>query len=417
MSTVIYFGVDLAGHVNPTLGLMKKLVDKGEEVFYYCTDEYREKIEETGAKFKSYRDLAHFGTYDGGGIETFLVFADFILSKSKIILDNLLDEIAELRPDYIIHDAFCYWGKEISKILNIPGISVFDSFAFIDEMANIDPSFFMENILRAGEDPLYKKYKGNTNMYKKLIQKVSKSIAKKHNLQDSNVINDIFLSKQGLNILFTSKQLQIYSEAFDDTYLFTGYSIYHRNGEVDFPFEKLTNKPLVYISLGTIFNDRLDIYRSFINAFGDTDLQVVMSIGQKIHIEDLGCVPENFIVKNVVPQLEVLKYADAFITHGGANSVHESINFLVPMVLLPQNFDQFMGAMAVERVGAGIYIRNQEEGISKIKMVVNKVLTEPSYKENCRKIKDSFKKAGGLDKSVEEIFKFVGNKRGIYENT
>ncbi|NBI27595.1 macrolide family glycosyltransferase [Chengkuizengella marina] len=417
MSTVIYFGVDLAGHVNPTLGLMKKLVDTGEEVFYYCTDEYREKIEETGAKFKSYRDLAHFGTYDGDGIETFLVFADFILSKSKIILDNLLDEIVEIQPDYIIHDAFCYWGKEVSNILNIPGISVFDSFAFIDEMADIDPSFFMENILRAGEDPLYKKYKGNTNMYKKLIQKVSKSIARKHNLQDTNVINDIFLSKQGLNILFTSKQLQIYSEAFDDSYLFTGYSIYHRNDEVNFSFEKLEDKPLVYISLGTIFNDRLDMYKSFIKAFSDEDIQVIMSVGQKVNIEELGYIPQNFTVKNVVPQLEVLKQADVFITHGGANSVHESINFLVPMVVLPQNFDQFMGAMAVERVGTGIYIRNQEEGISNIKIAVNKVLTETIYMENCREIKDSFKKAGGLENAVDEIFKFVGNKRGIYENT
>src|SRR5689334_21540106 len=114
MSKLIYFSVDLHRHVNPTLGLMKKLVDKGEEVVYYSSDEFRAKIEETGASFRSYQGLVGFGTYDGDGIHTFILTADFILGRSRVIVEHFMNEVKEIKPDYIMHDAFCYWGREFA---------------------------------------------------------------------------------------------------------------------------------------------------------------------------------------------------------------------------------------------------------------------------------------------------------------
>jgi MGT family glycosyltransferase len=410
MSKVIYFSVTLHGHVNPSLGLIKKLVERGEEVCYYSSEEFRQKIEGTGARFMSYREMVDFGTYDGDGIDAFLVFADFILGKSKVIIDNFIEEIKAFGPDYIIHDTFCFWGRAISGMLGIPGIAVFANFAFTAAMADMYPEFFMENILRAAENPLYKRNKGNADICRIILDKLSWVTSMKYGIKDLNVIDDIFCSREKLNILFTSKDFQLYSEAFDDSYLFIGPSISPRVEPTDFPWDKLGKKPLIYMALGTIFNDRPHVYRNCIEAFADTDKQVVLSVGNKVRLDKLGDIPDNFIVRNFVPQLEILKHADVFITHGGANSINEGLCCQVPMVVVPQAFDQFMGAIMVERAGAGIYLRNSEPEARELEEAVGKVLEEEPYKDNCMRIRESFESAGNLEYAVDEIFKFTNKK-------
>ena len=54
MSKVLFLSVPANGHVNPTLGLVDGLVKQGEEVIYFSSDEFKERIENTGATFKSY---------------------------------------------------------------------------------------------------------------------------------------------------------------------------------------------------------------------------------------------------------------------------------------------------------------------------------------------------------------------------
>jgi len=80
----------------------------------------------------------------------------------------------------------------------------------------------------------------------------------------------------------------------------------------------ITNK---YISLGSLNTDLMDFYKMCICAFEDTDYYVCMSIGTKCEVDQLGELPDNFLVKNVFPQLEILDKADAFITHAGFKSI------------------------------------------------------------------------------------------------
>lgn len=407
MSRVLFFNVDLHGHVNPTLGLIKKLIQEGEEVVYYTGDVFRERIEETGAVFRSYRDQVGFGTYDGGGIDAFFITADFILGRSKVIVEEFLEEVTEWKPDYIIHDSFCYWGKEFARILGIPGVSVFANFAFIDEMGLMDPSYFMENVLRTGNDPVYLMHKTDGNLYRKMMSKLTRVIAMKYGLKDINIINDIFCSKEKLSIMFTSRAFQIYEEAFDDSYCFTGFSVYPRKESDDFPYDWLNGKPIVYIALGTIFNNKSDFYLQCIEAFRDSDRQVVMAVGHNTKMDDWGDTPDNFIIMASVPQLELLKRAEVFISHGGTNSVHESICMHVPLVIVPQSFDQFMGAIAVERSGAGRYIRSADIRAAELLEAVNEVTVNPTYRDRCIAIHRSFEEAGGAERAVEHIFAHV----------
>ncbi|WP_195576561.1 macrolide family glycosyltransferase [Paenibacillus sp. 1001270B_150601_E10] len=410
MSRVVFFGVDLHGHVNPTLGLIHKLIERGEEVFYYCSDPFREKIEQTGATFRSYQGLLSFGRHNGTGIETLLIFADFIMDKCRNIVEALREEVRELQPDYIIHDSFCLWGKELAAELQIPGISVFSNFPFIDEMAKKDPAFFMDVVLLASDDPLYLKHKGQHDLYKKLMDKLSRVIGLKYGKPSMNVMNDIFCSKEPLNLVFTSREFQIYEEVFDDTHVFAGYEIYPREEPLDFPFEQLDGRPLIYAAFGTILHNLSELYQACFDALGDSKYQVVMSLGIQTDVASLGPVPDNFIVRPYVPQLKLLGRADAFITHGGANSIYESLCSAVPMIVLPQVFDEFMGALMVERSGTGIYLRDQRPTKEQLREMVEEVLENPLYREKCEWIMQSFKSAGGLEHAVDKVIQFAKQK-------
>ena len=111
---------------------------------------------------------------------------------------------------------------------------------------------------------------------------------------------------------------------------FVGPSITNRRGTTDFPWEHVRHPVIVYASLGTLFNTDATFYLNCLEAFRGEDFQVILSIGSNVPQESLGPVPANFIVQTHVPQVDVLRRAAVFVTHGGMNSVSESLHCGVP---------------------------------------------------------------------------------------
>jgi len=108
--------------------------------------------------------------------------------------------------------------------------------------------------------------------------------------------------------------------------------------KVDFPWERLTGEPLIYASMGTILNGRLDVFRTIVAALANHEgLQLVLSVGDQVDPEQIGPVPSNAIIVKQAPQLELLKQTSVCITHAGLNTVLESLAQGVPQVAIPVN--------------------------------------------------------------------------------
>jgi hypothetical protein len=109
------------------------------------------------------------------------------------------------------------------------------------------------------------------------------------------------------NIVFTSKEFHPENTYIDGRFHFVGPSIDPATREGEFPFDHLHEGRKVYISLGTINNLDDDFYQAAFSAFAGYPAQFILSVGKHTAVDQLGNIPENFIVKNFVPQLEILQ--------------------------------------------------------------------------------------------------------------
>ncbi|KIR66107.1 MULTISPECIES: glycosyltransferase [Micromonospora] len=109
-------------------------------------------------------------------------------------------------------------------------------------------------------------------------------------------------------------------------------------------------RPVVYVSFGTIFYRRPDLLRTVILGAAATGAQVIAAVG------DLAAelaLPDDVLTAPYLPQREVLERADVFVTHGGYNSVAESVRAATPMLVIPLAVDQPIQAHFVGSAGFG----------------------------------------------------------------
>lgn len=392
MSKVFFFNIPFHGHVNPSLGLVQELVKNGEEVIYYNNESFRDKIESVGATFRRYSEKFYldenYVTYDL--TDLFKVH----LELSQLILDGLIEDVKKDKPDYIIHDSLCPWGKHLAKVMNLPAIDTFSTLA--DEpnpflMATGMALAILSNI---------------PNMLK--VRKIKKVLRKKYNIKLKRYI-DIMINNEDLNLVYTSKEFQPKSEKLLNDYKFVGpSSMYRIENMPKLNLNRKGDRPLLFISMGTIFNNNTDFFNICAEAFNNMNLDVLMSVGKSIDISTLS-IPDNFIVKRYfeIPQLDVLKECNIFMTHGGMNSTQEGLFHGVPLITIPQQQEQAHVAMQVVRTGSGICLDKSKVSAEILKNTVEKIISDCSYRENALKMRESFITAGGPPRAVEEIFSYL----------
>ena len=167
------------------------------------------------------------------------------------------------------------------------------------------------------------------------------------------------------------------------------------------------DRPLVYISLGTILKGGTAFFQACIEAFRGENVDVIISVGESFKIKKLKRVPSNVHIYNRVPQLTVLQMADVFVTHGGMNSVSEALVYGVPMVVIPFVSDQFVNARSVEQLGAGRVLAYEAAKGSALRDAVYSVLKDEKNRANLQEIQTLIQAAPGNEGAAEYIIRYA----------
>ncbi len=386
MSKIVFFCIPAHGHTNPTLNVVRELISRGHQVWYYSYNSMREKIESSGATFVSCDDYdteQKLKAKDSARVGKDLALSAKILVDTTLALDDkVCREMAELKPDCIVADSMALWGKAVALKLKIPFVSSTTTFAFNQHSARV---------MKQGIGELFKMLFS--------MPKTSKQVKrlKDNGYSVKSILDIIGNDDKTHTVVYTSPEFQPCSETFSDKYYaFVGPSVRPATDEI----EKKRDK-LIYISMGTVNNDTMPFFKNCVSALRDTEYQVIMSVGNQVSIEEFGQLPENISVFSHVDQIAVLQKADVFISHCGMNSVSESLYFEVPLVMLPQTTEQRGVAVRVLELGAGIKLDKADA--TSVLNAVNEILNNSAYKQNAEKIAGGFKRCSGAKGAADKI--------------
>ena len=385
--TVFWFCIPAFGHTNPSIEVVRELTKRGHRVRYYSFADFREKIEGAGAEFvpcdeylpaideKAEKRLRRVSTTEMS-VQSF---------ETTARMDNMLAaDVKAFQPDLIVSDSACFWGKLMARKYKLPMVCSTTTFAF-----NRYSSQYMKYSAAEMADMVLGLPRLNRAMRKlrPLGYEVKSALEIVQNSNDTDTI------------VYTSERFQPCAETFDTAhYRFVGPSF--RASE---PREK-TGRPLIYISLGTVINDHPDFYRHCIQALGTEDVDVLISCGRAFDPAQLGTLPENTRVEQVVDQPAVLAEASLFVTHCGMNSASEGLYMGVPELLFPLTGEQQAVARRVQEMGAGRRLTPQEAAApDAIRQAVKEALTDETLKNGAAAMRADFLSCGGPREAADFI--------------
>ncbi len=384
MPTGILFTVSAHGAVNPLLATIRELVARGERIVCFGTEEFRGKFERTGAEFRVFRGALKNLEVNDGDIVGLM---EQIIESTLEVLESDLDAIRSERADYLLHDSMCVWGKGIAGLLSLPAVNLMHPFPANETSTPL--SFeIMLTIPRLLALVLRGRFDSRSTM---------RRLRDHHRI--SIGLRDLAINREGLNIVYISRAMAPDICDREPSYHFVGPSLFRAEDDSDFPMGRLAGKRVVYVSLGTVHCDNVDFYGMCIRALRGSGCMVVLSTGTAIRPGELGELPDDFIVRPHVPQLPLLERVDAFVTHGGMNSVNEALCAGVPMLLLPHQIEQRQIAKQVASMGAGIIGDIDKLTERGLRDSVERLLGDPSYQSNATECGDSFRK----DESIAHL--------------
>ena len=384
MKNIAFFCIPAHGHTNPMLPVAAELVRRGDRVRFYSFREFEEKILATGAEFISCDPfLPELDEKEQASIKsvssTEMSIQDIRITRA---MDTFLsEEFDNFCPDVVYTDSVCFWGKLNAWKHQVPMVVSTSTFAF-----NQMSSQYMKNSPRELADMILG------------LPRISKELKKlePYGYHVKNTLSLVQSDNRTDSVVYTSRRFQPYAESFSDHYAFVGPSVFSRLSPA-----KEKPRPLVYISMGTVINERPDFYSKCIEALRDQELDIVISCGKALDIGALGTLPENVRAFSYVDQMEILSRADVFITHCGMNSVSESLYMAAPMVLYPQTNEQRAVARRVLELGAGIELRDDSaEGIRK---AVREILDMSGFAAAARACCEDFRSCSGVAGAADFI--------------
>jgi calicheamicin 3'-O-methyl-rhamnosyltransferase len=141
---------------------------------------------------------------------------------------------------------------------------------------------------------------------------------------------------------------------------------------------ELGARPVVTVTFGTVFNNRSDLYRTVIDALGETRMDVVIATGRAEKARTLGTIPSNIQVHEWVPWADLLARSSVVVSHGGASSTLGPLSFGLPLVIIPIAADHFTNAGLASRAGAATVLDSEAITPAALREAVTAALDGPA---------------------------------------
>lgn len=403
------------GHLNPMTALGYELQQRGHRVTLFAVPDAQPKVLAAGLEFwaigaeqfptgSSTAALTHLGTLSG--FAAFRYTVTLFQQLTAMLLQEGPQAIEAAGVEALLIDQTSFGGGTVAEFLKLPFISVSCALMLNREPGipplnttwRYDPAWWAQLRNQAGYELLTR-----------VAQPISKLVAEQRQawkLPPYSHPNDAYsqlaqISQQPAEFEFPRQQLP-------PCFHFTGpyYNPASREPAA-FPFEKLTDQPLIYASMGTLQNRLNYIFQTIAEACMGLDAQLVIALGRGSSPESLPKLPGSPLVVGYAPQLELLQRATLTITHAGMNTALEALGNGVPMVAIPIANDQPGVAARIAWTGTGEVVPLKHLRVSKLRNAIERVFTESGYRENALRLQAAIQRAGGVRTAADIVERVV----------
>jgi len=395
------------GHLNPSLAVARELQRRGHRVTVFHMPDLASSVRAEQVDFVTIgandhplgslsQSLADLGRLSGFAALRFTVRA--IAKTTEMICRDAPQAVRDARVDMLLVDQTEPAGGSVAEHLGIPFVTLCNALA-LNREPDVPPPFSpwnyresmwarMRNRLGyAVSDRILAPVRGVLADYRRRWKLTA------HKGSEDSYSRLAQISQQPREFDFPRKFLP-------SCFHYVGPLRSPERRTVEFPWERLDGRPLIYSSLGTLQNQKTNLYQCFVEACADLEVQLVIA-GRSP--ESLGPLPENVIAAAYAPQLELLEKASLTLTHGGLNTVLDSLSCGVPMVLVPLTYEQPAIAMRVARIGAGEILPLSRVSPHGLGTEIKRITADDAYSVNARVLAASIRTAGGVVRAVDII--------------
>jgi MGT family glycosyltransferase len=336
LAKIAVVNVPYNSHTEAAIRLTRVLVRQGHEVTSWGHPRHREQIETAGARYECHAP-------EMPEISDFMSYVAAITGTADQVSGELIEQLFGHAPDLLVHDSLVLWARVAGDYLGIPRLVSHPMFP-LGEAYRVKPG---------GEVlPPIPDQRTATSRFEasraRIMQRWGVEIER----------DEAIHSTAPIVVAYTTGKI-VGASGLPPAWRFVGPLMTPPP-----PAARSRARPLIYVCFGTSYNKRADLYQRTIKALADEPVDVLVSTGGGfVTATDVDPLPANVTLREFVPAREMLAQASVHITHGGCNSVHETLLAGVPMVCIPQAFDQFGLSGRIQLLGAGVLAQERHEEI------------------------------------------------------
>jgi len=390
MSLFIFAVQPALGHLNPMLSIAHQMRSEGHTVIFLCPapELIKRVVEGNGFRLLGFRtihpSLYPLGSFllslPSGYMETFhaikLCFTrlSFFTRAVRHVLD-------ELQPAAVVSD-FSFPGACLAaESRGIPYTVIYHA-GLCFKGPGI-PSFGSGLPIGGDWGRRGKLYAVLSSILERNIGHTVARVRKRLGLPPGG--NGLFTWSPYLNLVLTAEAAEAPRFPLPPTFFFIGPCLTGRKGlpgEDGFSFSELSSeRPRIYVSMGSFFNNRPQVFRKIITAFSGGEEQIIVKAGDSFSRLRSLCSSSNTLLFRNVPQLELLPDVDAVISHGGNNTVNETLSAGKPLLVMPVGGEQGDNAARVEYLGVGLRAHRKRSTAREIGVKARCLLEESGFRQ------------------------------------
>ena len=405
------------GHLNPLIALSRQLMARGHRVTFVQRPELETRVRQHGLEFSPI-GMSGVGSREHGragsqpkpssGIAALRYGISRIVGDMEMFLREAPAALAHAGVDTLIMDEIALSGPTLAEMLRLPyfivSTSVPHNFGWTPPRQVAERSSWFACVQNALLQVSVFRMRGP----------VRRRLDNYRRQAGLGPIRDIEMAFPELaHITQLPQCLDFPRSVLPPNFYYAGpFLDQAARPSVEFPWDRLDGRPVIYASLGTARSSEPAIFRLISEACDGLNVQLVISLGGRRDPKMFDGLPGKPLVVRDAPQLELLKKAEIVVTHGGLNTALETLMEGKPMVVIPKAFDQpAVGArLAWLRVAEVLPLGTLSA--KQIHSSLVKLLYNPSYREAARDVQARIRSVRGLQRAadvIEEALDRLGN--------